>query len=420
MTRRTKHTELAIDGGDPVATAPPPPRGLLSSREKDALGRLFDRAIAAGKSIGYNGPEEEAYCREFAEYIGRGYADAVNSGTNALYVALRALELPPFTEVIVPPITDAGGMMPVPLMNCIPVVADAEPGGFNMGAEQIAARITPRTTAVVVAHIAGEPADMAPIMKLARSRKLPVIEDCSQSHGARYRGRPVGSFGVLSVFSTMFGKHHCTGGQGGVVFTKSKDLHMKSRRYADRGKPFGLDVTENVAASLNMNLTEIGACIGRVQLSKLPRIVERRRRVAHVIREGAAGLTAVYAPHLPRGAEPSYWFLRMGLDASRLTVTKERFCKAVAAECGVGISPSYAAFPSLAPWFVEQRVFGEPGMPWTAPQYKGDRRPSYDLPNALGAVQGSFRIAVHEGLRVSDARNVVRALAKVEAAYIAD
>ena len=117
---------------------------------------------------------------------GGGYADLVNSGTSALYAALGALKLEAAGEVVIPPITDPGGAMPAALLCQVPVVADAAPGSFNAGAEQIAAVLTPHTRAIVVAHIAGEPADMTPILALAEERGIPVIEDCAQSHGARY------------------------------------------------------------------------------------------------------------------------------------------------------------------------------------------------------------------------------------------
>ena len=111
---------LAINGGSRIRTAPWPQRFLFMEEEKQAVVRLFEESMRTGKPFGYNGAEEEAYCREFADYLGGGFCDAVNSGTSAVYVALRALDLEPFTEVIVPPVTDMGGMMPVPLINCIP------------------------------------------------------------------------------------------------------------------------------------------------------------------------------------------------------------------------------------------------------------------------------------------------------------
>ena len=142
---------LAVQGGSPVRTRPWPERFLFGQAEKDAAMRMFDQAIASGKAFGYSGAEEDAYCKAFADYLGGGIADAVNSGTNAVYVALRSLDLPAFSEVIVPPISDAGGVMPVALAGLIPIPADCAPGSLNAGPAQIEARITPRTSAIVVA-----------------------------------------------------------------------------------------------------------------------------------------------------------------------------------------------------------------------------------------------------------------------------
>ena len=187
--------DLALNGGSKARSEPWPERGHLGREEKAAVDALFDEAIATGRAIGYGGAPEETFCREFAEFLGGGFADAVNSGTSAVYVALRALDLPPWTEIIVGPVTDPGGIMPIPLMNCIPVVADAAPGSYNTGPEQIEACITPRTSAILVPHVLGEPADIRGIMRVAKRRGLPVVEDCAQSHGATLDGQRVGTFG---------------------------------------------------------------------------------------------------------------------------------------------------------------------------------------------------------------------------------
>src|SRR5216684_4365087 len=126
-----------VHGGPRARRLPWPRRRHFDKREKRAVIRVIDREIGRGGAVIYGGAEEEAYCEAFARYLGGGYAKAVNSGTNALYVALRALDLEPGSEVIVPPITDPGGTMPVVLMNCIPVPADADCGSLNTSASQI-------------------------------------------------------------------------------------------------------------------------------------------------------------------------------------------------------------------------------------------------------------------------------------------
>jgi perosamine synthetase len=289
---------LARDGGTPVREDAFPPRHLFGAEETETATRLFREADETGIEIGYSGEEELGYEREFSAFMGGGYADMVNSGTSAVYVALGALKLPAGSEVIVPPITDPGGMMPVALLMLVPVIADASPHSFNMGAAEIEAVITERTRAIIVAHIAGNPADMDAILAVAAKHNLPVLEDCAQAHAASYKGSLVGSLGTIAAFSTMSGKHHATAAQGGVVFSKDKLLIEEAKRFSDRGKPFFLDEKRgandaaarygsdsrarnlgNVRAGLNLNGSDLAGAIGRVQLRKLPATVEARRAV---------------------------------------------------------------------------------------------------------------------------------------------
>ncbi|MDF1513312.1 MAG: DegT/DnrJ/EryC1/StrS family aminotransferase [Anaerolineae bacterium] len=410
--------QLAINGGDPVRTTPFPERGHVGVEEKAAVDALFDHASASGTAPGYNGDQEMAYCEEFAAYMGGGYADAVSSGTTALYTALRALDLEPFTEVIVGAVTDPGGMMPIPLLNLIPMVADTAPGSYNPGPEQVTALISPRTSAIVIPHIAGEPADSAGIVAIAREKRIPVIEDCSQSHGAKLHGQSIGTFGDLAVFSTMFGKHHNTGGQGGIVFTQDEALYQVVRRASDRGKPFFLpEGTRNVFASLNLNLNEISAAIGREQLRKLPGSIDQRRKVTALLIERIQDLDCVSIPSPLPGAEPSYWFLRIRFEGSSLSCDKETFCTALSAE-GLPLGMDYRnAMPHLMPWYVERRVFGSSGYPWTSPDYHGDPNRQFPCPNAHAAMDIHFNLNIHEGWGEPEVDDAVDIFHKVAAAY---
>ena len=407
--------KLALLGGEKAVNRPLSPRRLLGEEEKGAVNRLFDQAIAAGSAIGYNGPEEEAFCKEFSSMLGGGYADGVNSGTNAVHVALKSLELPPYTEVIVGAITDPGGAMPIPLQNLIPVFADAEPGRYNTSAEEIEKVITPLTSAILVPHIGGEPVHMAEVMALADRYGLPVVEDCSQSHGATLGGRSVGTFGQVNAFSTMFGKHMCTGGQGGVVYTRDEAQYFRVRRAADRGKPFGLPAgATNELASLNHNMDELGAAIGREQLKKLPAIVAGRRRVAARLAEGFVKLPSVWVPPLVPGAEGSYWFWRLGVDEDAVTCTKSEYCDALEAE-GVPILKSYkAALPQHMDWFVNRRAFGKSGLPWSSPDYKGTMDVPFPTPNAIATMEKQYNLMLHESWSDEDVALVLAAYEKVD------
>ncbi len=412
--------ELAVHGGVPVRTEPFPARGHVGVEEKEVVAALFETAMASGAAPGYNGEEEQAYCEAFSAFMGGGYTDAVSSGTAGVYVALRALELEPFTEVIVSAVTDPGGMMPIPLLNLIPMVADTAPGCYNSGPDQIAALLSPRTIAIVVAHIGGEPADMVGIMEIARSRGIPVIEDCSQSHGARLHGQPLGTFGDIAVFSTMFGKHHSSGGQGGLVWTREETCYHQLRRASDRGKPFFLpEGATNVFASLNLNLNDLAAAIGRVQLRKLPAFVQRRREVVARLTEGLEDQGCVSVPRPLDGAEPSYWFLRMRFHPERSSVDKATFCQALSAE-GLPVTADYrAALPHTMDWFVNRRVFGRSGYPWASPDYRGAPDRVFLCPNAHVAMETHFNLQIHEAWAAQEIADAVMIFQKVTAAYAA-
>jgi len=410
--------KLAIDGGPKAREKSFPPRFLIGKEEREAILSYLDRVIETGEGIIYNGPVEEAYCKEFADFLGGGYADAVSSGTAALFVALHAIDPEPFSEIIVSAVTDPGGMMPIVFLNCIPVIADTAPNSYNTCAEEIEKLISPLTSAIVVAHIGGEPADIENIVKIARKHSIPVIEDCAQSHGAKLNGKYLGTFGDIGIFSTMFGKHHCTGGQGGIVFTKNEELYWKIRRCADRGKPFGLPPgSTNVIASLNFNLDELSCAIGRVQLRKLPKIVERRREIVQRIKEGIDDSEPISIPACIPGAEPSYWFLRVRFHKEKCKVDKEKFCQALIAE-GLPITPSYIfALPHLMDWFKNRSVFGKSGYPWASPDYKGDPNREFPTPNAREAMENHFNLAIYESWGEEEVRDIIKGLQKVSKAF---
>jgi len=403
--------KLAINGGSAVREKPFPPRRLFGAEEKAAAVEVFDESIATGEAFGYAGKREQAYEAQFAEHLGGGFAKAVNSGTSAILSALAALELEPGSEVICPPITDPGGVMPIVMMNCIPVLADSNEFSFNTGPEQIAAALTERTRAVVVAQIMGEPVDMDPIMEIARRKGLPVVEDAAQAHGATYKGRFVGTHGDIAAFSTMFGKHYASGGQGGIFFTRNEEMFWKARRFMDRGKPFGTDESTNVRLGLNLNTDELSAAIALVQLGKLPRIVERRQAVAGAIAEGIKPLHAVSPGRIIPDAKASYWHMRMTVDVAKLAVDKDAFAEALEAE-GIPATASYRHIPAEHVWFRNRNTYGSGGYPWTAPAEP------VDLPNCEAVAASNFLIHIHENWTDEEINDTVTALTKVEKAFL--
>ncbi len=414
-------SDLAVNGGPRVRERPWPDRRRFGPDDKAAVDALFDESISTGRPFRYDGPSEEAFCREFAEFMGGGFVDGVSSGSTALYVALKALGVEPFTEVIVGCLTDPGGMMPIPLLNCIPMVADVAPGSLSPGPDQIEELVTPYTSAIVVAHIAGYPADVKAIAEVARRHGIPLVEDCAQSHGAQLDGRYVGTFGQLATVSTMWDKHMNTGGQGGVVFTRDEDLYRRSRRASDRGKPFFLpEGSTNEAASLNLNLSDLAGAIGRVQVGKLAGQVERRRQVVSALEAGIAdlGLESVTVLQPILGAVPSYWWLPVRVNSEQFTCDRGTFLQALAAEGVPATGIGWRLMPHRMEWFRQRRVFGTSRYPWASADYRGNGDREFHCPNADVVMADYMKLPVHDDWSEAEIGDVITALSKVERAFM--
>ncbi len=412
---------LAINGGEKAIKTPFPERFHFGAEEKAACNRILDEAIEKGVAPGYNGPDRALLGEEFAKMLGGGYAECVNSGTTAVYVALRSQNIQPFTEIICGPITDPGGFMPIVMMNCIPVVADAAPKSFNISLEGVKKAYTERTSAIVLAHIAGEPCeDIEAICEFAKEKGIYVIEDCAQAHGALYNGKPVGTFGDASAFSMMFGKHTCAGGQGGLVWTRTEESYYRARRAADRGKPYGIEnPVGNVCATLNYNMDDIHAAIARVQIKKQFPIGEKRREVIGKIKDKLSSIPAIEFPPVGEKSLPSYWFLRILFNGDAVSVDKNTFCDALEAE-GIKLGKYYIATPFTAPWYKESRVFGDSSYPWAAPEYTGDKEKRYDLddlPNVKKNLDDTFMIYPTESWTDESIEQLYIAFLKVYDAY---
>lgn len=412
---KMRQNELAMNGGSKAVSEPLPNRFHFGKEEKEAIDALFHEAMETGQAPGYNGSREAAFCQEFAAELGGGYVDGTNSGTTSVFVALKALDLPPLSEVIVGCITDPGGVMPVVCNDCIPIPADAKPGTFAPGPEEIAARITERTSAIVIAHIFGDPTDVPGIMKVAAKYNLPVVEDCAQAHLTYVAGQRAGTLGTISAFSLMFGKHICAGGQGGAVFTKEEPMSWKVRQSADRGKPFGVPGGSNLFPSLNFNMDEIHATIASVQLKKLHGIVQKRRQGLQWLYEhGGKKLQGVSLPQVsfPKGWESSLWFVRLHFNAENMNCTRDEYMKALNAE-GVSCDAYYAGFPFSQQWYVNRAST----FPWTCSDYKGDPKAEYPCPNIRKTLDSEIKISLFESYGQKELGMILKALQKLDEAY---
>jgi len=247
----------------------------FSQEEADAVSRV----LLSNKVNYWTGNEARKFEREYAQFADCQHAVAVFNGTVALDLALKALGVGIGDEVVVTPRTFIASVSSVVTCGATPVFADVDEHTQGISAQTIEQVLTSNTKAVIVVHLGGAPADMDPIMDLANKHNLKVIEDCAQAHGARYKGKSVGSIGHIGTWSFCQDKIMSTGGEGGMVTTNNKDLWSTMWSYKDHGKSWEAVYEKDhppgyrwlhESFGTNWRMTEIQATIGRIQLGRMP------------------------------------------------------------------------------------------------------------------------------------------------------
>ena len=242
------------------------------------------------------GPEVAAFEEDFARYCGAAQAIAVNSGTSALHLALLAAGVGPGDEVITVPYTFIATVAAIEYARATPVLVDVDPRYYTMDPAKLEAAITPRTKAIVPVHLYGQPADMTPILEIARRRGLTVVEDACQAHGADDRGRRCGSLGELACFSFYPGKNLGAYGEGGAVVTSDPDLARRIRVMRSWGEERRY---EHTVRGFNYRMDGIQGAILRVKLRHLDGWTEARRSRAARYRAALAGTPPVVPEERP-------------------------------------------------------------------------------------------------------------------------
>lgn len=394
-----------------------PPRIMFGEGEKKAALRVIEKTMKGPQALDrYGGVEVDAYEKEFAEYFGVKFATAVSSGTAAIHSAIAALNLEPGSEIITTPITDPGTVSPIIFQQCLPVFADVEYETLNISPESVEKNITEKTRAVIVVHLAGAPARIDEILKIAEKHKIYVIEDCAQAHGVKYKGKYVGTFGDMGAFSLMSGKHMTSGGQGGMVITNNESFYWNAKRFADRGKPFNSDETTNLFAGLNYRMTELEAAIGRVQLKKLKNIQKKRNWIYEQLKKGFEknlSTFRLWKIHTP--SEPNPWFCFVWVDREKLSVDKAQLAKALSAE-GIPVGAHYVVPMYKQKWIKERNTFGTSHLPWSLP---GARKIEYEgsCPEAERALDDHMTLYIHERWGKQEINDTIKAFIKIERRY---
>ena len=262
----------------------------FTQEEADAVSQV----LLSNKVNYWTGTECRNFEKEFAAWAGTDYAVALANGTLALDVALQAMGIGEGDEVIVTPRSFIASVSTVVNAGAMPVFADVDNNTGNISATTIAPKITDKTKAIICVHLAGWPCDMDEIMALAKQHNLWVIEDCAQAHGAKYKGKPVGSIGHIGAWSFCQDKIMTTGGEGGMVTTNDKALWQKMWEYKDHGKnydsiyhkqhPPGFRWLHD-SFGTNWRMMEMQAVIGRIQLKKMAEWTKIRTQNAKILRD---------------------------------------------------------------------------------------------------------------------------------------
>ena len=400
MPNNSETAQLAMYGGQPVRKEKMPARIAFGEDEVAQLMSAIEYYRTREQDPPYQGIFEKRFCDAFCDFMGGGYADAVASGTAAVYVALTALDLPAKSEVIISPVTDSGPLNCIILRGLVPVVADSAPDSYNMGVEQFLERVTPRTSAVLAVHCAGEPLEIDRLVEEAHTRGIKVLEDPSQAPGALWQDRVVGTFGDIAAFSTMYRKNLTAGASGGLVYSTDEQTFHRALGSADRGKQgWRDDVNQNdpgqaLFPSLNFNTDELSCAIGIASMNRLQDTIDKRVDFISSLNNLIESESRVCRPYnFHQGFSP--FFYPIFVDADRISCSKTDFAKALNAE-GVDLNPHYGCVISSWQW---------------AQDYLSD---DFVSANALSTRDRSFNLHLNERYGESELQDIMAAILKVE------
>jgi perosamine synthetase len=279
---------------------------LLDGKEMD-----YVREAVESGWISSEGRFIAEFERRWAAYCGTAHGVAVCNGTAALQLAMRALDLEPGSEVILPSCTIISCALAVLDAGCVPVLVDSDPETWCLDPDQVAAKITPRTRAIMPVHLLGHPCDMAPLWELADRHGLRIVEDAAEAHGAEYRGRRCGGLGTLACFS-FYANKIVTTGEGGMVTTD--DPALADRLRSLRNLCFRRDRRFlHTELGFNFRLTNLQAAVGLAQVERIEDHIARKRRIAAHYRARLEGLPLALPVERP-WARNVYWMSGVVLD----------------------------------------------------------------------------------------------------------
>lgn len=265
---------------------------------------------------------------KFAEACGTTYGIACANGTIAMHLALATLGLEPGDEVIMPTFTMIATANAITYCGAKPVLVDMEPNYWQMDIEQVAAKITPRTKAIIPVHIYGHPTDMDPLLELARQHGIMVIEDAAEAHGAEYKGRRCGSLGDASGFS-FYGNKIITTGEGGMLTTNNREIAKLAWNLRDHAFSHERHFWHKYIG-FNYRMTNLQAAVGLAQVEQMDKFIENRRHNAQEYTSRLASIPGVTTPPQASWAKNVYWMYGLLVDEKKFGMNRDQLRKALA------------------------------------------------------------------------------------------
>lgn len=298
------------------------------------------------------GPVMEAFEQSIADFVGVAHGVAVSSGTAGLHLCLRALGIGEGDEVIVPSFAFLAAGNAILYERSRPVFVEIDPRSMNLDPAKLEAAITPKTRAILVVHTFGRPADMDPILDIARKHKLAVIEDACEALGAEYRGRKAGGLGDVGVFA-FYPNKPITTGEGGMVVTRDAGLADKMRALRNQGRQPDDDRNGHRLLGYNYRLSEINCALGRAQMGRLSETLARREAVATEYARQLRGVAELIVPPLQIPEGRMCWFVYVVRLSDRFSrARRDGICELLAAQgigCGRYFAPMHLQ-PLFAPY----------------------------------------------------------------------
>jgi dTDP-4-amino-4,6-dideoxygalactose transaminase len=351
------------------------------------------------------GPKTRLFESEFARHVGARAALAVSSATDAMQVGLAALGVKAGDEIITTAMTFCSTVHVIEHLGARPVLVDVEPDTLCLDPRAVERAVTAKTKGILPVHIYGHPCDMDPLLDLAASRGLFVLEDAAHALPARYKGRMVGTIGTATAFS-FYATKNLTTGEGGMLtgapdlIAKARmwSLHGMSREVYDRYSQAGSWFYEVVLPGFKCNMTDIQAALGLEQLKKLTRFQERRFRVVRRYHAAFAGVPALQVPIERPDVESAWHIYPLRLDLDALTIDRHRFIEELKAR-NIGTSVHFIPI-HLHPYYRDRYGFA-PG----------------DFPIALANYRRLVSLPLHPNLADTDVDDVIEAVLDVVARH---